>query len=397
MKGNMVYLQSGGPTSVINTSLLGAIMEARLHTDEITGIYGSRHGIEGLLNDDLIDLNAEEQSQLDLLTQTPGAILGTSRTRLPSNINDPEYETVLSTLKRHNITYVFVNGGNDSMDTCSKLSLLCKDRGLDIRVLGIPKTIDNDLAITDFSLGFPSAAKAVINEVQSLYIDAASFGKGKVYIAEIMGRQAGWLAASSSLIPSPYTPDLILLPEAKLDVKQIMAKIKDTYEKKHVCMVVVSEGVIFDRDLSATHVDAFGHPELEGVSRHLLYRLKKLGYPCRDIVFSIPHRCEPSYLSKFDLDMASKAGRFAVAEAIKGESGKMVAIKREENHFSYFLAEVSKIANVDKNFPASWINPDYSVCEEYKDYLKPLIEGEPTLRYQGGILLHTTLKNKRVK
>lgn len=395
MKGNMVYLQSGGPTAVINTSLLGAVLEAKAHPEQIGAIYGSLHGIEGLLNDDLIDLGAQKMEQLELLHQTPGAILGTSRHRLPADIHDPEYATILATLCRHRIRYLFVNGGNDSMDTCSKLARLAEEKGLDLRVIGIPKTIDNDLAITDFSLGFPSAAKAVINEVQSLYIDAASFGEGKVYVAEIMGRQAGWLAASASLIPAPYTPDLILLPEAELSLAGVLDRIEEVYAKKHVCMVVVSEGVLLDRDLSHAKVDAFGHPELEGVSRYLLSHIKARGYPCRDVVYSIPHRCEPSYLSLFDLTMAEGAGRFAVASAMQGHSGKMVAIERKRGECAFFLAEVSQIANVDKNIPAEWINGDYTLSAQYRDYLRPLIAGEPALRFENGILRHATLEAKK--
>ena len=218
MSKAMVYIQSGGPTSVINTSFYGAIMEAKKHP-EISHIYGSLNGIEGLLTDNLIDIGKEDQEQLDLLLQTPGSILGTSRHKLPKDFHDEEYETILKTCEKHNIGYVFVNGGNDSMDTCMKLSKLCKEKGLDIKVMGVPKTVDNDLAETDHSLGFPSAAKYVINTVKEIIIDAVCYKKGKVYIIEVMGRNAGWLTAAVDLLPEGLRPDLIYLPEQKLDME----------------------------------------------------------------------------------------------------------------------------------------------------------------------------------
>ena len=227
----MVYIQSGGPTSVINTSLYGAIQEAKKHP-EISNIYGSLNGIEGLLTDNLIDLRKEDDEQIELLKQTPGSILGTSRHKLPKDFHDEEYKKILETCKKHDIGYVFVNGGNDSMDTCHKLSLLCKELGVDIKVMGVPKTVDNDLAETDHSLGFASAAKYVINTVKEICIDAVCYKKGKVYVIEIMGRNAGWLTAAVDLLPEGIRPDLIYLPENKFDMADFLAKVQDLYNKK---------------------------------------------------------------------------------------------------------------------------------------------------------------------
>ena len=204
---NMVYIQSGGPTSVINTSLYGAIKEAKKHPDLIGHIYGSQHGVEGLIDDDLIDLGLEDDEQIELLLQTPGSILGTTRRKLPKDIHTPEYAAIIENIKKHNIGYVFINGGNDSMDTCNKLAKLVKELGIeDVKVIGVPKTIDNDLACTDHSLGFPSAAKFVMNSVNAFAMDANCFKKGKVHIVEIMGRDAGWLTASVDLLPEQTRP-----------------------------------------------------------------------------------------------------------------------------------------------------------------------------------------------
>ncbi|MBR0301733.1 MAG: diphosphate--fructose-6-phosphate 1-phosphotransferase, partial [Bacilli bacterium] len=227
----MVYIQSGGPTSVINTSLYGAIKEAQKHP-EISHIYGSLNGIEGLLTDNIIDFGKEDPEQIELLKQTPGSILGTSRHKLPKDFHDEEYAKILETCEKHNIGYVFVNGGNDSMDTCYKLSLLCKEKGLDIKVMGVPKTVDNDLAITDHSLGFGSAAKYVVNTTKEIILDAVCYKKGKVYIIEIMGRNAGWLTAAVDLLPEEARPDLIYLPENKFNMQDFLKKVDALYKKK---------------------------------------------------------------------------------------------------------------------------------------------------------------------
>lgn len=198
---NMVYIQSGGPTSVINSSLYGAYKEALRHPEYIEHFYGSINGIEGLIDDKLFDLGEEDGHDVELLVQTPGAALGTTRKKLPKDIEDPVYLQIVNNIKKHNIGYVLVNGGNDSMDTCNKVAILCHRLGLDVKVIGVPKTIDNDLAITDHTLGYASAAKAVVNSIYALAQDALCYKEGKIHIVEVMGRNAGWLAAAADLVP----------------------------------------------------------------------------------------------------------------------------------------------------------------------------------------------------
>ena len=267
---NMVYIQSGGPTSVINTSLYGAIKEAKRHPDLIGHIYGSQHGVEGLIDDDLIDLGLEDDEQIELLLQTPGSILGTTRRKLPKDIHTPEYAAIIENLKKHNIGYVFINGGNDSMDTCNKIAKLVKEMGIDdIKVIGVPKTIDNDLACTDHSLGFPSAAKFVMNSVNAFAMDANCFKKGKVHIVEIMGRDAGWLTASVDLLPEQTRPHLIYLPEMKFDLEQFLKDVERIYKEKGFALVAISEGLQFERDMTNVRVDGFGHAQLGGAAAEL--------------------------------------------------------------------------------------------------------------------------------
>lgn len=242
---NMVYIQSGGPTSVINTSLYGAIKEAQNHPDKIGHIFGSNHGIEGLINDDLFDLGLEDEHTIELLKQTPGSILGTTRRKLPKDFHDPIYMKIIENIKKHNIGYVFINGGNDSMDTCNQIAKLCEELALDVKVIGVPKTIDNDLAITDHSLGFPSAAKHVINIVGQIATDARCFIHGKVHIIEIMGRNAGWLTASVDLLPEASRPDLIYIPESIFNLKEFMEDVRVIHRKEARSLLRLAKGWIF--------------------------------------------------------------------------------------------------------------------------------------------------------
>ena len=281
---NMVYIQSGGPTSVINTSLYGAIKEAKLHPEKIGHIYGSRYGIEGLIFDDLIDLNQESERTIELLKQTPGSILGTTRRKLPKDFHDPIYMKIIENIEKHNIGYVFVNGGNDSMDTCNQISKLCAELKLDVKVIGVPKTIDNDLAITDHSLGFPSAAKHVVNVVAQIAVDARCFINGKVHIIEIMGRNAGWLTASVDLLPEASRPDLIYIPEMIFDLDEFMKDVEHIYKQRGSVIVAMSEGVEFPRDVTNARRDSFGHIQLEGGAAELCRMIDdKLNLPTRSV------------------------------------------------------------------------------------------------------------------
>ena len=399
---NMVYIQSGGPTSVINTSLYGAIKEAKRHPDLIGHIYGSQHGVEGLIDDDLIDLGLEDDEQIELLLQTPGSILGTTRRKLPKDIHTPEYAAIIETLKKYNIGYVFINGGNDSMDTCNKIAKLVKEMGIDdIKVIGVPKTIDNDLACTDHSLGFPSAAKFVMNSVNAFAMDANCFKKGKVHIVEIMGRDAGWLTASVDLLPEQTRPHLIYLPEMKFDLEQFLVDVQRVYKEKGFALVAISEGLQFERDMTNVRVDGFGHAQLGGAAAELCRIVEnRLNVGTRAVEFSIIQRAFPQYVSLVDRKEAIKTGEKAVQAALKGRTGKMVIFERVSQNpykIKYKLAPLSKVANAVSHVKPEMIIDNTRMSESFRDYLRPLVQGEVKLIYKDGIAPVTNLKRIKVK
>ena len=398
----MVYIQSGGPTSVINTSLYGAIKEAKKHPDLIGHIYGSQHGVEGLLYDDLIDLGLEDDEQIELLLQTPGSILGTTRKKLPKDIHAPEYAAIIENLKKHNIGYVFINGGNDSMDTCNKIAKLVKELGIeDIKVIGVPKTIDNDLACTDHSLGFPSAAKFVMNSVNAFAMDANCFAKGKVHIVEIMGRDAGWLTASVDLLPEQTRPHLIYLPEMKFDLEQFLVDVQRIYKEKGFALVAISEGLQFERDMTNVRVDGFGHAQLGGAAAELCRIVEnRLDIGTRAVEFSIIQRAFPQYVSLVDRKEAIETGKRAVLAALKGRTGKMVIFERVSQNpykIKYKLAPLSKVANAVSHVKPEMIIDNTRMSESFREYLRPLVQGEVKLIYKDGIAPVTNLKRIKVK
>ena len=399
---NMVYIQSGGPTSVINTSLYGAIKEAKRHPDLIGHIYGSQHGVEGLIDDDLIDLGLEDDEQIELLLQTPGSILGTTRRKLPKDIHTPEYAAIIETLKKYNIGYVFINGGNDSMDTCNKIAKLVKELGIDdIKVIGVPKTIDNDLACTDHSLGFPSAAKFVMNSVNAFAMDANCFKKGKVHIVEIMGRDAGWLTASVDLLPEQTRPHLIYLPEMKFDLEQFLVDVQRIYKEKGFALVAISEGLQFERDMTNVRVDGFGHAQLGGAAAELCRIVEnRLNVGTRAVEFSIIQRAFPQYVSLVDRKEAIKTGEKAVQAALKGRTGKMVIFERVSQNpykIKFKLAPLSKVANAVSHVKPEMIIDNTRMSESFREYLRPLVQGEVKLIYKDGIAPVTNLKRIKVK
>ena len=399
---NMVYIQSGGPTSVINTSLYGAIKEAKRHPDLIGHIYGSQHGVEGLIDDDLIDLGLEDDEQIELLLQTPGSILGTTRRKLPKDIHTPEYAAIIETLKKYNIGYVFINGGNDSMDTCNKIAKLVKEMGIDdIKVIGVPKTIDNDLACTDHSLGFPSAAKFVMNSVNAFAMDANCFKKGKVHIVEIMGRDAGWLTASVDLLPEQTRPQLIYLPEMKFDLEQFLVDVERIYKEKGYALVAISEGLQFERDMTNVRVDGFGHAQLGGAAAELCRIVEnRLNVGTRAVEFSIIQRAFPQYVSLVDRKEAIKTGEKAVQAALKGRTGKMVIFERVSQNpykIKFKLAPLSKVANAVSHVKPEMIIDNTRMSESFREYLRPLVQGEVKLIYKDGIAPVTNFKRIKVK
>ncbi len=398
---NMVYIQSGGPTSVINTSFYGALKEALKHPDEIDGIYGSLNGIEGMIDDKLIDIRKEDEEQIELLLQTPGSILGTTRRKLPKDIHDPLYEKILANIKKHEIKYIFINGGNDSMDTCNKISILCKENNMDVVVVGVRKTIDNDLACTDHSLGFPSAAKFVINTINALSMDACCFKVGKIHIVEIMGRNAGWLTAAADLLPEATRPHLFYIPEVPFNLEQFLVDVKKVYEEKGYAMVCISEGIEFERSNKNARVDGFGHKQLGGAAAGLCEIVEeRLNLPTRAVEFSLTQRACPLAISKVDREEAIKTGEMAVQAALRGETGRMVIFKRVSQNpykINFEMADVSLVANAESVVKPSMIIDNTRMSQEFRDYIAPLIVGEVPLITKDGIATMANFKKVLVK
>ena len=398
---NMVYIQSGGPTSVINSSLYGAFKEAVRHPEHIDHIYGSINGIEGLIEDKLFDLREEDPHDIELLIQTPGAALGTTRRKLPKDIKDPVYMQIVQNLMKHQIKYVFVNGGNDSMDTCNKIAILCDELNLDIEVIGVPKTIDNDLACTDHTLGYASAAKAVINSIYAISKDALCYKEGKIHIVEVMGRNAGWLTAASDLVPDDGRPDLIYLPENKFDVEEFLKDVKEVHDRKGFGIVVISEGVKFDRDMSKAQVDSFGHAQLAGACTELASIVEgRLGLKTRVVELSLLQRANPFLLSRNDRDEAIEVGEMAVRAALDGKTGNMIVMKRVSNEpyiARFELEPLSSVANAEQKVPQEYMYDKTRMSDAFRSYLKPLIQGNIHLIYKDGIVELTNFKKKVIK
>ena len=396
---NLLYFQSGGPTSVINTSLYGVILEAKKHP-EIQGIYASLYGIEGVLNDHLIDLRAESDDTIALLPQTPGAILGTARYKLSSDVNHPDYQKILQTLKKYEIGYLLVNGGNDSMDTCHKLSKLMKEVGYDCKVIGIPKTIDNDLANTDHCLGFPSAAKFVLQTLQDVAVDNLVYKKGKVAIVEVMGRNAGWLTAVATLLEGEVKADRIYLPEDTFNLETFLQEVKTVYDQKQKGLFVVSEGILTQMPHQGKEVDGFGHVQMGGVAYQLAQLVKeKWGFSTRPIEFSLMQRAASQSISLVDSKEAIKVSAVAVRKAVKGKTDSMVVITRKSDQpyrVSYKLQKLSKIANVEKKMPPELVVDVHGEGTLMKQYVRPLIQGSPKFKYEHGLIKRAILKKVKV-
>jgi 6-phosphofructokinase len=375
MEKSLLYFQSGGPTSVINCSLYGALTQARKEKG-IAGIFGSRYGIEGLINDDVIDLQKWDEKQVEDLKQMPGAALGSSRKKMPSNLNDPLYQSILTTLAKHNVGYILVNGGNDSMDTCRRLNELFVARHLNIAVLGIPKTIDNDLALTDHSIGYPSAALHVIDTTAMIIDDAKAYKKGKIVLVEVMGRDTGWLTAATDLLPEGRRPDLIYVPERAWDEEQFMKDVQGIYAQKGYAVCALSEGMPI-RHHNDCGIDPFGHHPLEGCCLSLGHLIdEKLHIPNRTIELSIPCRADPYLRSSVDIKEAIRVGEFAVKKVVSHSSGMMVALKRisqKPYRSSLVLVPVEKVADQTVFMPASYLGDSAHFTSAFQNYLRPLL------------------------
>ena len=394
VKGTLIYGQSGGPSGVINSSAYGVLSEALKHNDKIDKVYGLRHGIQGILQEDFIDASTIEN--LELLVNTPASAFGSVRFKLKSHTEDPEtYKRIHEVFKKHNIRYVMYNGGNDSMDTTVKLSEYFATTDYEVYVIGVPKTVDNDLPLTDHTPGFGSAAKFIINTLMQLKCDSTVYPRGKITIVEIMGRHAGWLTAAAHVATKEgFGPDLVYIPEVAFDMDQFVEDVDKIFLEKQNCLIAVSEG-IKDKDdnfigaMSST-IDAFGHKQLGGVALFLGDLLEeKLNISYRAIELSSPQRSASFIRSASDVAEAIEVGRNAVRFGLEGLTKKMVGIKRVSNNpyqVTYEPVDVTKVANQEQTIPENWLTPDKKgVTQDFFDYIYPLIEGEHKQVYKNGV------------
>jgi len=402
---NIAVAQSGGPTCAINASLLGVFRHA-VKYDEIETIYGSVNGIEGLIYDNLVNLNGLVtcDDDVELIRQTPSTVLGSCRYKLPAfEADSAVYETILANLKTHNIGAFFYIGGNDSMDTVLKLDRFFKQKGVDIKVIGIPKTIDNDLPITDHTPGFGSATKWVATTMQEITRDCSVYSISSVTIVEIMGRDTGWLTASSATLRAngEVAPHLIYLPEKPFSVKQFLEDVKKAKEKYYAVVVAVSEGISLDpaeigEEFQSGAVDNFGHKYLSGVGKALEKIVaRELNCKVRSIELNVMQRCSSHLSSKRDITEAERIGGAAVKVALDGISGVMMTFHRVANqpyNVRVEYVDVEKVANRVKYFPTKWIAENgCAVTKEAIEYCLPLIQGEQNFRIKNGIPQHYIL------
>lgn len=397
---NVIVGQSGGPTAVINGSLYGVVSESLKKSDDIEIVYGMINGIEGFLHDEVMEMNSlVSTGELELLKTTPGAYLGSCRFKLPEDLSDPVYPALFEKFNSKNIGYFFYIGGNDSMDTVSKLSRYAESVQSDIRIIGIPKTIDNDLVETDHTPGFASAAKYVATTVREIAIDASVYdNKKSVTIVEIMGRHAGWLTAASALARKfeGDNPVLIYLPEVAFNQEDFIEKVKHSLETTTNLIVCVSEGIhdgngtFICEYASDVGVDTFGHKMLTGSGKYLENLVKeKVGVKVRSVELNVSQRCSSSCLSKTDLDEAVAGGAFGVNSALAGETGKMISFKRVSSNpyvMECTTADVTAICNKEKGVPIDWITENGSnISDEFINYASPLIQGEVKIPMQNGL------------
>lgn len=389
MKYNAIYGQSGGPTSVINASLYGVI-KACQNNELIDNLFLMHNGIKGLISNDVKNVKDIPLEEIELLKNTPSAILGSIRYKLKNYIDDDsDYKKIVKVLKLNNIKYIFLNGGNDSMDTTKKLSEYFKKIDFECYVVGIPKTIDNDLTETYFTPGFPSASKFIANCIKDIFYDNETYPQGRVNIVEIMGRDTGWLTASSALA-NPYGPDLIYVPEIPFNEEKFLIDVKTIYEKKKRCLVAVSEGIknqngqfVFQQNSN----DVFNHHQLGGVGLYLSNLISdRLNYPTRAIELSLLQRCYSQLTSKVDVTAAIKCGKKAVSLATSKKTNIMVIIKSNKQKISYSYKELSTIANATKFLPQEMISSlGNQINQSFIDYALPLINEENKIPFEKGL------------
>jgi 6-phosphofructokinase len=406
---NAFYAQSGGVTAVINASAAGVIETARMNKTKIGKVYAGRNGIIGALTEDLIDTSKESASAIKALRHTPSGAFGSCRYKLKSLENNRrEYERLIEVFKAHNIGYFFYNGGGDSADTCLKVSQLSESMGYPIKAVHVPKTVDNDLPITDNCPGFGSVAKYIAVSTREASFDVASMAKTstKVFIVEVMGRHAGWIAAAGGLASTDDTPipTIILFPEVEFDQAKFLARVDQMVKKHGYCTVVVSEGVHWPdgRFLADTGLkDAFGHAQLGGAATVIAGMIQnELKLKNHWAVADYLQRAARHIASKTDVDMAYAMGKAAVQYALKGHNSVMPTVVRTSNKpfkWKVGMAPLNKVANVEKMMPKDFITPDgYGITKKCRTYLEPLIKGEDYPPYKNGMPQYVRLKNVAV-
>jgi len=405
--GNCLVAQSGGPTAVINASVAGVVAEALNHNC-IEEVYGGLNGVLGILNEEFIDLAAESQQQIRALRYTPGAALGTCRFKLKKQ---QDFDRVIEVFKAHNIRYFFYCGGNDSQDTADKISKLAQAQGHELRVIGVPKTVDNDLPVTDHCPGYGSVIKYICTTVRELACDNEAMGQSDlVSILEVMGRNAGWIAAGAALAKRrdhPHDPPhLIYLPETPFSAEKFVEDVRRVLKREKYCLVVVGEGLV-DKDgnyvaTDSASTDAFGHAQLGGAGEYLKGLVEQqVGVKARTAKLGIAQRAAAHCSSKTDNDEAFLAGQAAVKAAIAGETDKMVVLVRgDTDHYTCEtgLAPLNEIANGVKKLPTEWINEDgVSMNFQFFRYALPLIQGEVPVPYDNGLPLFARLEKHRAE
>ena len=404
LTGACIIGQSGGPTAVINASAQGVIQTA-LKADCITRVLGAAHGIKGVLEDKLYDMGQEDPAELDLLKFTPSSALGSCRYKLAApDVDDADYRRILEVFKKYDVRYFFYNGGNDSMDTCNKISKYMQKVGYECRIMGVPKTIDNDLNGTDHCPGFASAAKYIATSCAEVWQDAHVYDTGMVTIIEIMGRHAGWLAGSAALASlTGCGPDLVYLPETDFDMERFLADVKAVYDQNGNCLVAVSEGIhysdgTFVSEAKTSATDGFGHAQLGGLASHLASAVKEaFGVKVRGIELSLLQRCGAHLDSETDAEEALLAGSAAVQAAVDGFTDKMVAFRCTRGEEGYrcetVLEPLDIVANFEKKVPREWINEaGNGVNQQFIDYVLPLIQGDAKAPRVNGLPRFARLK-----
>ena len=403
------YAQSGGVTSVINASAAGVIETARKFPKKIGKVFAGKNGILGALEENLIDTSQESAKQIELLKYTPGGAFGSARYKLKGiQENRKEYERLIEVFKAHDIGYFFYNGGGDSMDTAHKVSQIGSEMNFPIASIGIPKTVDNDLPITDTCPGFGSVAKYIAVSTNEASLDVLSMAETstKVFILEVMGRHAGWIAAASGLISNKRNdpPHIILFPEVSFNKKDFLKKVEKSVKQNSYCVIVASEGARYKNGkflADSGNKDSFGHKQLGGVAPVLAEMVKSsLGYKYHYAIADYLQRSARHLSSEVDLKQAYAVGEAAVKSAIKGEQSKMMTIVRKSNKpykWTIGSTDLGNVANNEKMMPKKYITSNgYGITKACKEYMRPLINGEAYPPYKGGLPVFCELKNKLV-